>query len=241
MDEHLLLFVQNGYLESREIQINDTIECDLEKTEKVSKVAIIQYHSKTKYVIIYTSIILPLFIIFYIQNERIKRFSDWEPIGNYTSFLKSSKINKSSKRRSEQLKGKSVQKNSKNLENFGDAMIKKLVSLSSNNSFFSYISELFSSDIHQLQDHNISDLTSSQAFLYQSSFDNKGAPKYNPSSPCKLCGDFCDINCPNQEHLYSTDEASSSEIDFAGLSAHKAGKGKAKKNKKKVKRTRYAN
>jgi len=226
--------VKNNFLESQGIKINGTADCDLDETEKLSKIEIRNYHNKSKYVVIYACIILPLFIVFYIQNERIKRFNEWEPIGNYSSFIKSSKGAKSSK------KGNRARKYSNNKESFGNIMIQKLLSVSNKSSFLSTIGELFGSYNDKLQDQDISDITSDPAFLYHFNLDQKTVAKCNPS-PCKLCDEFGDSSCPNHEHLYSTDEASSSEIDFAGPSANRAGKGKAKKNKKKVKRFRYAN
>lgn len=63
----------------------------------------------------------------------------------------------------------------------------------------------------------------------------KGKSGAKSNAPCKYCDDYHQYTCPNHYHLYSTDEASSSEIDFAP--AH--GKGKAKKRKE-VKKHRNA-
>lgn len=56
--------------------------------------------------------------------------------------------------------------------------------------------------------------------------------------PCSYCQEFDDYNCPNHYHLYSTDEASTSEIDFAVPTTSKRGKGKAKKQSKEVKKNK---
>jgi hypothetical protein len=71
--------------------------------------------------------------------------------------------------------------------------------------------------------------------------NNNGVKKDNPKIdgievPCKYCNDYNEYHCPNHYHLYSTDEASSSEAEFICLSTTKSGKGKNKKKVKEVKK-----
>lgn len=54
--------------------------------------------------------------------------------------------------------------------------------------------------------------------------------------PCKYCNEYNDYHCPNHYHLYSTDEASSSEAEFICFSTAKTAKPKNKKKVKEVKK-----
>lgn len=81
--------------------------------------------------------------------------------------------------------------------------------------------------------------TSEGQILHDSCIKNKSVGK-DVHKPCKYCNDFSDYNCPTHSHLYSTDEASSSEIDFAGHCSTNGRKGKQKKNKKDSRKSRNA-
>lgn len=103
-----------------------------------------------------------------------------------------------------------------------------------------YIFSLFIKTYQLLVGCNDSDLLSDGSSKLSKSLKQRVAAKNGNNAPCKYCNDYNDYNCPNHYHLYSTDEASSSEPDFAGPVSMKSGKAKAKKRGKDVKKSRNA-
>ena len=88
--------------------------------------------------------------------------------------------------------------------------------------------------INKLESYD--DLPSEVISKSSNNLKKNSSAKEGFDTPCVYCQEFDEFNCPNHYHLYSTDEASSSEIDFAAPSSTKSGKGKSKKKNKEVKK-----
>lgn len=70
------------------VNSNTTI-CNTEETEVLVRREILSSHSKCKYLVIYTCIVLPLFVILYIQHERINKMSGRFNMEDITSYVNS--------------------------------------------------------------------------------------------------------------------------------------------------------
>jgi hypothetical protein len=231
-DESILKHIIDS-LSQLGIDNNITITCDFNMTEKQAKIELANYYSKTRLLVLYVWIILPLFIIFYIQNEM-----------HNNSFSKSAKVKK---------RPKNTTKDTINIGGFGNVMLNKLLSVSGDNP--PILQKIRDSNLLLLKDtdNNLSPyakiLMKIYYFLTGNEFptmppcdvyrhldiQEKLAANFSEQASCK---EDNDISCPNHSHLYSTDEASSSEADFVGSHNSKSGKGKAKKNKRDVKKNR---
>jgi hypothetical protein len=160
------------------------------------------------------------------------------------SFTKSSKVKK---------RPKTTNKDTINIGSFGNIMLNKLLSVSGNNP--PILEKIRDSNLLLLKDTN-DNLSPCSKILMKIYYFLTGN-EFPIMPPCdvyrhldiqeKLAANFSkqvsckedkDITCPNHSHLYSTDEASSSEADFVGSHNSKSGKGKAKKNKRDVKKNR---
>jgi len=251
-EEHLVLFIKSHFYESRGIPVNITIDCSLEETEKELRSGLNSHFNRTLFVFLY----IPLFfILFRFSFNEKDDYTQRELVRIYSSHKKSSKSNKRS--------------NCKELSKAGlpnneltESLIQKLLRgdqknkpLITNDTITKYQANLFQ-EINE--NHNILIRIILKLFYIITGVSLTGESPNNSSTRSikhyfekfisKLgnllqstsCEELGDEASPNHDHLYSTDEASSSEADFVGPIPEKSNKGKSKKGRKEVKKFKYA-
>lgn len=260
-------------------ETNITQICDYDLTEKQAKIDFVAYYSRTRLFVIYIWIILPLFIVFYLQNELHNKLDSLNSNQNYSNnrsnntqklkkmsqnywafendyYARNTLNNSFSKNTKGKKKPQNAIKDAMNIGSFGKVLQCKLLSI--NESDPSNIDRNDISSLPKLKDTNdnlspyVKILIKIYYFLTGKEFpimqpcdvyshldiQDKFTTHCENHAPCKFCNEYNEITCPNHSHLYSTDEASSSEADFIGLSNIKPTKVKAKKAKRDVKRTK---
>lgn len=227
-DTSILYHIMDRLLNSEDLD-NSTV-WDFEKTEKGFKLELASYHSKTKYLVLYVCIVLPLFIIYYIQNELQNRFDKFNSERIYPlkhSFSENSKG-----------KGnpKSAIKDSIHIQNLGKVMLQKLTGVSQNNmsdcvetktsgdNLNPYIKILIR--IYYFLTGNNLSLLSPRSVYSHSEIQEKLAAHYGKPTSFKVCNEFSDSKCLSHFNLCSTDEASSNDADFENLDHRKMVKSK---------------
>ena len=80
--------IYESIVNDERVKSNTTI-CNTEESEIHVRREILSSHSKCKYLVIYTCIVLPLFVILYIQHERIKNMSGRFNMDDITSYVNS--------------------------------------------------------------------------------------------------------------------------------------------------------
>ena len=243
LDEHFMIYIQNQILESHNITINRTVECDLEETEGYIKSEVHKLHTKSKYTVIYMCIIFPLLIIFYNQNKEFSKFNDWEAIRNY-SFM-STKNKQFHKTRSFTLEsnyferlGRGISQNlvdgrrdSSADAGFESTFISKITKIRCINNSQNIFVKIISKILYFLTGICLSEINSDYSFNYLPKFYQNLASNSDYHLSCKSWEEFSCLHFPTHDHLYSTDEASSSDADFLETTT-KRGKGRVKKNRK---------
>lgn len=220
--------------------------CDVDETEREVRYILSSSHTKSKYLVTYTCIVCPLFIIFYLQNKKLKvmECSNLVNISHYStsSYWRGAKGKKNAQ---------SAKSDPINIASFS-----KVMQHISDEDFHHYRSDLLILDdsetkltslfqpfiklYHIIFGTSSSDCPNGKIPKCPKGLKKKLAARKSEDKPCAYCNDYSDYTCPNHSYLYSTDEASSSEVDFAGPTSNRGGKGKAKKNTKEVKKSRNA-
>lgn len=230
-DTNILYHIMDSLLNSEDLH-NSTV-WDFEKTEKSFKQELANYHSKTKYLVLYVCIVLPLFIINYIQNELQNRFDKLNSERIYPlnySFSESSKRKRNSK---------NAARDTVHIQNLGKVMLQNLTNAGPNSMSDSVETKLSDDNLnpyikiliriyHFLTGNNLSLLSPRSAYSH-SEIQEKLAAQYGQPISSKICNEFGDSKCPGHTNLCSTDEASSNDADFDYLDHLKNGKGKVSK------------
>ena len=242
--------------------------CNLVKTESYLLKDTRNSNSKTKYLFIYTFIVFPLFMIYYFQNKKYKDFNCEVNISATTCSSNSSSW-RNKKLISESSSTKWGSKISWNFVvhlwqkviGIGDKSQPYFDLNNSQTDLYSYLQNIDECNLSPTY-YILNRLSGVEIEISQyknscepehfdkstSSFDiianNNDVKKVNPNIdgievPCKYCNDYNEYHCPNHYHLYSTDEASSSEAEFICLSTMKSGKSKNKKKVKEVKKNQH--
>ena len=210
--------------------------------------------NKTRYALI--CLAFPLFMIFYFQNEPSNQFNGWDSTSIYNY------INSQSKGARKRFRTSGASSDSINIGGLGNVSINKLLSVSGQppdpHQFGFRNSKAHHGDVkvalnpcirlvlklyYLLTGSDIESLAANcDAFIGHNEFQEKlGGISPGTHASCKFCSELKDFDCPNHSHLYSTDEASSSDADFVGNCCMKGSKGKAKQLRKNVKKVRSAN
>lgn len=246
--------IKDSIVEQDDVQPNSTV-CSLEDTERAVKQEMSASKSKTKYMIIFLA--FPLFAIFYFQNELSNQFNGWDSTSIYNY------INSHTKSTKKKFKPSGAASDSINIGGLGHVSINKLLSVSGKPPDPSSVGFRTSCQANErdvkiglnpcirlvlklyylLTGSDIECLAAScDAYIGPTEFREKlGGISPGANASCKFCNEQTDFDCPSHSHLYSTDEASSSDADFVGNCCMKGSKGKAKQTKKNVKKVRSAN
>ena len=195
--------------------------------------------NKSQYLVLYLCIILPLFLMFYIQYEEFTKFNDWDTIGYYSfSFPpKRTKYKNNHCTKKDSLLSSKKEKSPGN--EFESIFISKIVKLFESSTNQTIYSRVLFKIFYFLTGISLSDFNTEDSSISQSHFEESLAAKCGYHLPCKSLEDINLLNYPSHEHLYSTDEASSSEADFFGSTA-KAGKRRGKKSRREGRKPKYS-
>lgn len=215
-DEHLLLFIQSRFFESRSIAVNITIECDLEETERQLSEEYESHFNRTLFVLLYIPICFPIFKYFFCQNE--EETIERELIRIHSSKSLTKKYQKS-------------KSEGDSLKNYDRVDISKLGSIEEFDESHNFLIRVLVKLFYVITGVCLIDGSTGSPFsatikpYFEMVISKIGNILTNkPSEKLEDC------SCP--ENLYSTDEASDGEADFAGDDSAQLGGGKAKKTRK---------
>lgn len=250
-DEHLLLFIKSHYLKSRGIPVNITIDCDLDETEKELRSEVNSHFNRSLFVLLYIPIFFPIFRFFFMpKNDTSQR----ELIRILSSSKNSSKSHKSNKNKNSFRKNGQGEKSESLLSQllYGDhGSSAPPISDKISSHHLSFFQE--SDDSHNILIRflfkvfylitgvSLHDDPNANAFAFSiKPFFERFVSKFAHLLTSESCKELSVEASPTHDHLYSTDEASSSEADFVGPIPDQSGGLKTKKNRKEVSKSKSA-
>jgi len=239
--------------------ITDNAVCNVVLTDQIAHNEASMFHSKSKYMLIYLFIVLPLFVISILQHQKSEELDSYSVSQNdmfkvVQVFSKQGDIKHKKPNKYKYNAGGSSEHSSNFYQIFAscrDNLTKSEMDVLNgssdleNNSksdgvlwsivnIFKYICGLiyyiiFSDKPEGLSSDNPTLATESA---------NNSASNILSKAACKNRNDCNDFYCPNHYPMCSTEEASSSEADFAMAASSKPKMVKHKKNRKEVKKSK---